>query len=78
MHLDLNKALLSMGALGWITTLTNLHEALGVMLQFTGLLSFLLYILINWDKIIHSGNKRYLEIKRITKWKRNGNNRRKI
>jgi hypothetical protein len=61
----LNIILLIIGSVSWLHSISDINTVLDFIRHCAGVLSFLLFILINWDKIKDSFFKRFDGFKSI-------------
>jgi hypothetical protein len=61
----LNIILLIIGSVSWLHSISDINTVLDFIMHCAGVLSFLLFILINWDKIKDSFFKRFDGFKSI-------------
>jgi hypothetical protein len=59
----LNKTLLQVGSIGLgSTVIETTHTYLQITLQITGLITFFIYLVINWDQFEERGSKHYTRL----------------
>jgi amino acid transporter len=63
----LNIILLISGTVGWLHAIGDINTVMDFILHCTGILSFVIFIFINWDKIKESYFKRLAGIKSMFK-----------
>jgi amino acid transporter len=61
----LNLVLLIVGTVSWLHSISDLNTIMDFIMHCTGILSFLVFLLINWDKIKESFFKRFPWVKSI-------------